>query len=284
MDFLKSSQSRNWVHNDPCLQGIGGPSKFKRTRNFGGCDCSVYAAGGVWDRAWIDAGHEVVAGCELVPHRREIYRAWCGSKVLTADLRDLPDLVRGQRFDGIIGGIPCQSRSRLKGVRVPKFGDLLGSVHPVLEACKWDWCLLENVSALAVPGWTAHRMDAMHYAVPHQSRPRFFTTSAAWSTPPRLYEGTSESLVAYPAVVGRLYGARRAAIIQGWGAFADLPFPSQQIQEACADGVPRGLSEAWIRQICGSASGQDGRARDVQHPASGALASPDGPSCPRLSA
>lgn len=86
---------------------------------------SICTSAGLWDKAWIEAGHEIVPGCEIMPHKRAMYRAFCGGEHLCEDLADLPGLLKGQKFDGIIGGIPCQSRSKMKSFRDPKFGDLL---------------------------------------------------------------------------------------------------------------------------------------------------------------
>ena len=57
--------------------------------------------------------------------------------------------------------------------------------------------------------------------------------------------------MAYSVVAGRIYGPKRGARLQGWPEFADLAgrFPCVQMKEALADGVPRGLADAWIRSI-----------------------------------
>lgn len=210
---------------------------------------SLCTSAGLWDKAWLEAGHEVVAGCELMPHKRAMYEAFCGGSHLCHDLADLPALIRGQHFDGIIGGIPCQSRSKLRAIRDPKFPDLLPLTLAVLEACTWDWCLLENVTALDIPEFQKTRLNAMHYATPHQSRVRWFTHSPNLQAPARKYHGNVDDLMAYSVVAGRIYGPKRGAKLQGWPKFADLAFPCVQLQEALADGVPRGLADAWIESI-----------------------------------
>lgn len=216
---------------------------------------SICTSAGLWDKAWIEAGHEIVPGCEIMPHKRAMYRAFCGGEHLCEDLADLPGLLKGQKFDGIIGGIPCQSRSKMKSFRDPKFGDLLQETLDVLDACTWGWCLLENVRPLDVPGFCVSPMNAMHYAAPHQARPRFFTHSTNLHTPKRRFHGTVDTLMAYPVVMGRVYGPKRGAVLQGWPEFASLPFPCVQLQEALADGVPRGLADAWIETITGAHHG-----------------------------
>ena len=55
--------------------------------------------------------------------------------------------------------------------------------------------------------------------------------------------------MAYPVVAGRVYGARRGAILQGWPEFSRLDEKSAVLQEALADGVPKGLATAWARSV-----------------------------------
>ncbi len=212
---------------------------------------SLCTSAGLWDKACIEAGHEVVPGCEIMPHKRAMYEAFCGGKHLCHDIADLPAIVRGQRFDGIIGGIPCQSRSKLRAIRDPKFGDLLPQFLAVLEACEWEWCVAENVTALDVPGFKTARMNAMNYGQPHQSRERWFTHSPNLIPPAQIFPGDVDDLMAYSVVAGRIYGPKRGSRLQGWPEFMSLAgkFSCVQMQEALADGVPRGLADAWIRQI-----------------------------------
>jgi hypothetical protein len=213
---------------------------------------SLCTSAGLWDKAWIEAGHEVIPGCELMPHKRAIYEAFCGGmqfKHLCADIKDLPDIIRGQHFDGIIGGIPCQTRSKTRAMRTPKFPDLLPELLAVMEACTFDRALFENVSALDIPGFKKQRMDAMHYAKPHQSRARWFTFTPNLTPPSPLFHGSVDTLMAYPVVAAKIYGPKRGSVLQGWPEFHQLPFPCIQLQEALADGVPRGLADAWIRSI-----------------------------------
>lgn len=212
---------------------------------------SLCTSAGLWDRAFIEAGHEVVAGCELEPHKRAMYAAFCGGEPLAHDIADLPDLIRGQHFDGIFGGIPCQSRSKLAAMRKPKFGDLLPQLLDVMNACTWKWALFENVEALDIPGFRRAELNAMNYAQPHQSRSRWFTFSPNLSVPPQLFPGDVDDLMAYSVVAGRIYGPKRGSKLQGWPEFMELAgrFKCVQMQEALADGVPRGLADAWLRSI-----------------------------------
>ena len=215
---------------------------------------SLCTSAGLWDRAWLDAGHQIIPGCEIVEYKRAMFRIWCreAGAHLCHDINDLPDLIRGQHFDGIIGGPPCQSLSVTKAMRPPKFGDLTLSLKRVLAAASFDWFLFENVLPLDLGvrfKGTVTRLDAMNFARPHQSRRRYFTHSENIPVPKILFPGDVDDLMAYPAVAARLYGPKRGARLQGWPDFAALPFLCDQIQVALADGLPRGLAMAWIRSI-----------------------------------
>jgi hypothetical protein len=205
---------------------------------------SLCTSAGLWDRALIEQGHTIVPGCEIMKHKRQMYTAFCGGEHLTANIEDLPSLVKGEYFDGVVGGIPCQSRSKLRAIRKPKFGDLLPSVLDVLESCTWRFFLFENVAPLDIPEAKKVRLNAMNFGRPHQSRPRWFTYSGLVEPTP-VYPGSTDDLKAYPVVAGRIYGPKRGAWLQGWPEFCNLPFRCPRLQEALADGVPRCLADAW---------------------------------------
>ncbi len=218
---------------------------------------SLCCSAGLWDRVWLDEGHTVVPGCEIDPVKRRMYEIYCQSPAtawVAYDIAHVAERLRGERFDGIIAGIPCQSRSRLNGcARAHKLHDLLPALMDVLAAVPHTWALLENVAALDIPGMVATRCDAMHYAAPHQSRVRWFTHTPNLWGPPIRFPGDAESLIAYPCVAGRLYGPRRGGVLQGHPSFHHLPFHAHQLQEALADGVHRGTAEAWLT-VCTEAS------------------------------
>lgn len=187
-----------------------------------------------------------------MPHKRDMYRDFCNGVPLCEDIHRLASIIRGMRFDGIIGGIPCQSRSKLRAIRDPKFPDLLTPLQKIIDSCKWDWCLFENVAPLNLSGpFDLIKMNAMHYGKPHQSRERWFTYSRNLDIPHKLYNGTVDDLMAYPVVAGRIYGPKRGSILQGWPEFMQLSGKHScvHMQEALADGVPRGMADAWIRSI-----------------------------------
>lgn len=210
---------------------------------------SICTSAGLLDKAMLAAGWDVVPGCEIMEHKRSMYRDWCGGEHLANSLDDLIPVVEDQEFDGIIGGPPCQSHTKLKAMRATKFPDLTPSIICLLARTRWNWYLFENVAPLGLGGSSHTRMNAMNYGQPHQSRPRWFTHSPNLPAPKQVYPGTADDLRAYSVVAGRIYGPKRGAWLQGWPEFANLRFPSAQLQEALADGVPRCLADAWIRQI-----------------------------------
>lgn len=202
---------------------------------------------GLLDRAFIDMGFNVTAGCEIDHEMREMYAKLCGGQALTHDLSDLPGIVKGSRYKGIIGGPSCQAHTKLKAIRAPKFPDLTPLVNRLLPEVHYDWFLFENVVPIEIPGANHVLLDAMHFGKPHQSRPRWFTYKGL--TPPSpVFEGDINELLAYPGVCGRLYGPKRGAVLQGYPAAANLPFPCQQLQKGLANAVPYQLGTAWAYQ------------------------------------
>lgn len=204
---------------------------------------------GMMDRAYMDAGFDVVPGCEIDPEMREMYRLLCGGRPLVNDIADLPRRIRGMRFDGIIGGPPCQARSSLRAMRSPKFPDLTPHVARVLAACRWHFYKFENVVPLDLLLAKTALLNAMHFYRPHQSRPRWFTFSGNLTPPRGRYHGDVDSLMAYSTVAGRIYGPIRGARLQGYRAAADLDVPCAQLQKGLANAVPYPMALAWARSI-----------------------------------
>lgn len=200
------------------------------------------------DRAYIDAGWNVIAGCEIDPQKRAMYAALNGGEPMTHDLADLIPMVRGKRFAGIIGGPSCQAHSKLRAIRSPKFPDLTPLVNALLAACEWSWFKFENVVQIKIPGAEHTRCNAMHFYQPHQSRARWFTHSPNIIPPTPLFRGSVDDLMAYSVVAGRIYGPRRGAKLQGYPEAANLPFPCVQLQHGLADAVPYPLAKAWAEQ------------------------------------
>lgn len=205
------------------------------------------------DRAFIDAGFDVVPGCEIDAEKRAMYAALCGGQPIYHTLERLVDVDDGGGLDfspdGIIGGPSCQSHSKLRAMRDPKFPDLTPLVNQLLEIYQPRWFLFENVVPIDIPGAVHTRCNAMHYYQPHQSRVRWFTHSPNIVPPLPRYAGTVDDLMAYSIVAGRIYGPKRGARLQGYPQAADLPFPCRQLQHGLADAVPYPLAMAWAQNI-----------------------------------
>lgn len=221
---------------------------------------SICTGMGLLDRAFLDAGFDIVPGCEIDPQKRAMYAKIMPhegslaerlgrSPYICSDLKHLPGEVEGREFDGIIGGPSCQSHSKLKAIRAPKFPDLTPLVLELLAAVKHDWYCFENVVPIDIPGAVHTRCNAMHFYQPHQSRSRWFTHSPNITPPKPKYRGNVDDLMAYSVVAGRIYGPKRGAKLQGYPAAADLPFPCVQLQHGLADAVPYPLALAWAEAI-----------------------------------
>lgn len=211
---------------------------------------SICTGMGLLDRAFLDAGHTVVPGCEIDPEMRAMYTALCGDEPLVETLDELiySTFRDHGRFDGIIGGPPCQSHTKLRAMRKPKFPDLTDSVRRLLDRVHHDWFLFENVAPLDIPGASHIRLNAMNFYQPHQSRERWFTYRGI--TPPApMFRGNVDKLRAYPVVAGRIYGPKRGAWLQGYEAAAKLPFPCLMLQKGLANAVPYPLALAWANQL-----------------------------------
>lgn len=197
----------------------------------------------------------VEPGCEIDSEKRAMYQALCEPgpqprAYLCDDLKDLPGIVdwMSLQYSGIIGGPSCQSHSKLRAMRDPKFPDLTPLVNDLLRSVAHDWFLFENVVPIDIPGAVHTRCNAMHFYQPHQSRSRWFTHSPNIVPPTPVYSGTVDDLMAYSVVAGRIYGPKRGARLQGYPAASELPFPCVQLQHGLADAVPYPLALAWARQ------------------------------------
>lgn len=213
---------------------------------------SICIGMGLLDRAFMDAGFDVTPGCEIDAQKRAMYAALCGGEPITKDLAVLPFLIRGRRFRGIIGGPSCQSHSKLKAMRKPKYPDLTPLVLKLLDAVPHDWFMFENVVPIDIPGATHTLCNAMHFYAPHQSRERWFTHSPGITPPVPTFRGSVDDLMAYPVVAGRIYGPKRGARLQGYPDAAKLKFPCAQLQHGLADAVPYPLALAWAHSIRGA--------------------------------
>jgi len=211
---------------------------------------SLCSSAGMLDMAFIRQGFEVVPGCELNPNKRHIYQQWIGGEFLCHDIKQLPSVINGEYFDLVIGGPPCQALSKLRARHKPKYPDLTEDVQKVMDCIHYDGFIFENVTPLNIDGALHTKRCASDYPEKfagreiHQSRPRWFTHSKNIQPP----SAEPNNAFVYPAVTGKIYGLKRAAILQGYPELIDIEAPYEHIREALADGVPRGLADAWARQ------------------------------------
>jgi hypothetical protein len=214
---------------------------------------SICTGMGLLDRGFADEGFEIVGGCEIHEPARNLYEQVMGHALLEYDLTDLVEKAeRGAlgSFDGIIGGPPCQSHSKLRARWTPKFPDLTPLVQRLVDAVKPEWFVFENVVPLDLEVDTEKNLiDAMHFAKPHQSRPRWFTHSVNVAPPSPVYSGGTTELLAYPGVYGKLYGGPRAAILQGYPEAIKLNAPSKDIVMGLANAVHLEVARAWARAV-----------------------------------
>ena len=100
---------------------------------------SLFPGIGLLDMAFELEGATVVRGPDVL---------WGG------DIRDFHP--PAAKFDGIIGGPPCQAFSKLAGIvrargREPKFGNLIPEFERCVSEAEPPWFLMENVPAAPIP-------------------------------------------------------------------------------------------------------------------------------------
>lgn len=219
---------------------------------------SICHGAGLLDLAFVHAGFSVEPCCEIDPRMRAMYADLHGSRPAVfydihefiKFLKDVPQ----QGIDLVIGGPPCQSHSKTRAMRAPKFPDLTPQVREVLDLVRPRAFLFENVVRLDIPGGRHVRLDAMHFHRPHQSRPRWFTYSPNLTPPLPVYSGNVDDLMAYSTVAGRIYGPKRGAVLQGYPDFSKLPHRCTDLQMGIANAVPYPLALAWAKSIMVSLS------------------------------
>jgi site-specific DNA-cytosine methylase len=215
---------------------------------------SICCGLGLLDLGFQHEGFEVLPGCEIDPGMATAHEALTGKRPAFRTLRELIDAGLGEcerPADGIIGGPPCQAHTKLKAMRAPKFADLTPEVVELVEREQPQWFVFENVCPLEIPGAKHVMLNAMHFAHPPQSRERWFTYSANLTPPEPRYRGSVDDMMAYPVVAGRIYGAKRAAVLQGYPMAADLVgrIPSEVMQRGLSNAVHYEIARSWARAV-----------------------------------
>lgn len=219
---------------------------------------SLFPGIGLLDRAFEEVGFCVVRGPDVL---------WGG------DVRELHP--PAGRFDGVIGGPPCQSFSslahliRAQGYE-PRHGNLIPEFERVVSEARPAWFLMENVPAAPLPdvaGYIVQSIILDNRWVPdgngigaEQRRRRRFS----FGTPDgrQLYPELSalESCISSGAVTSstggacermRRYTVSEACRLQGLpeGFLSDAPFTKAGKLRVIANGVPLPMGRAIARAI-----------------------------------
>jgi DNA (cytosine-5)-methyltransferase 1 len=215
---------------------------------------SLFPGIGLLDMAFEEEGFTVVRGPDVL---------WGG------DVRRFHP--PAGRFDGVIGGPPCQDFSPLgvmsASVAARRFGNLIPEFERVVAEATPEWFLAENVCQAPVPavaGYPAHAVVLNpRWLGEVQSRRRRFTFGSrrglrlhldgvvALEAPDFAYTVTS-------AHAGQRHGKRivhysvaDAARLQGLpeGFLSDAPFTERAKLKAIANGVPLPMGRAVARAV-----------------------------------
>lgn len=209
---------------------------------------SLFSGVGLLDAGFERNGFCVVRGPELIT----------GGDV--RNFRALPG-----RFDGVIGGSPCQDFSRAR--RTPPTGqglELLGHFVRIVQEADPGWFLLENVPAvpdIALPGYHVQRFELSPIHLGYsQRRNRHFQFGSKCGLLLDIrrsgFTGTPD-----PCVTASEFGKTgyrsfdRFCRLQGLPAGYDLPeFHRAAKYRAVGNGVHVGVATEVARAICESTS------------------------------
>lgn len=233
---------------------------------------SLFPGIGLLDRAFEEEGFAVVRGPDIL---------WGG------DIRRFH--VPARRFEGVIGGPPCQAFSRLRFVN-PKAGQKHGNMIPeyerVVDEAAPDWFLMENVEGAPtpdVPGYNVHaqlvrdvwvggvtnRLRRFSFGT-RDGRPLHVETLALHDQQPEPAAYASGGGRTVPVALGgsgkvkstRLReigyqdaaGLERALRVQGLPAdfLADAPFTMKAKHQVIGNGVPFLMGRAIARAVRGA--------------------------------
>jgi DNA (cytosine-5)-methyltransferase 1 len=215
---------------------------------------SLFPGIGLLDAAFEEQDFCVVRGPDLL---------WGG------DIRNFH--VPSGRFDGVIGGPPCQRFSGLGNVNRARWGedsvmpDMIPDFIRIVEEALPQWFLMENVPAAPVPvvagfrRWTTI-LDNRWVGGEQRRRRRFTFGSRFASQQPFLVETVAlEAFDESPTVISTGqsgHGGSRAAInsmatAQGIDPrrFDNTPFTTTELRRAIANGVPLPMGRAIAKAV-----------------------------------
>lgn len=222
---------------------------------------SLFPGIGLLDRAFEEEGFCVVRGPDLL---------WGG------DIRRFSP--PSGRFDGIIGGPPCQRFSGLGNVNRKRWGDdsVMPNMIPDYERCiaeaQPEWFLMENVPGAPLPQVRDYRLQSVlldnHWCGGEQGRRRRFSFGSIVTADGKLprFHVPGEALVPMtrtPTVVStgqadwKGSAQRNRASIeymleqQGMprDAYEHSPFTITELRRAIANGVPLFMGRAVAQAV-----------------------------------
>jgi DNA (cytosine-5)-methyltransferase 1 len=228
---------------------------------------SLFPGIGLLDQAFEEEGHCVVRGPDLL---------WGG------DVRRFHP--PAGRFDGVIGGPPCQRHGNLGKVNIARWGD--DSVMPdmipdfvrVVEEAQPTWFLMENVPGAPVPdpaGYAVvNRLCDNRWVGGEQRRRRRFSFGHASASVARRFhiQGVAlEAIDELDTVVstgqtgsrprGQLNRASIDHMARAQGIdparFENTPFSITELRRAIANGVPLPMGKAVARAVTVALSSQE---------------------------
>lgn len=216
---------------------------------------SLFPGIGLLDQAFEEAGFCVVRGPDLI---------WGG------DIRRFSPPAK--RFDGIIGGPPCQRFSGLGNVNIARWGDdsVMPNMIPEFERCiaeaQPSWFVMENVPGAPLPVadgyFITDRICNNRWCGGEQDRVRRFTFGHFNPETAAAFHIRGEALEA-PTKIGAVIstgqngnGGARASIefmakAQGIdpARFENTPFTTTELRRAIANGVPLPMGRAVAEAV-----------------------------------
>jgi len=222
---------------------------------------SLFPGIGLLDRAFEEAGFCVVRGPDVI---------WGG------DVRRF--IPPRERFDGVIGGPPCQSFSALTNLqyaqgRTASFGNLIPEFERIVSQASPTWFLMENVTQAPKPivrGFVVdHVIINNRWLGEKQNRVRRFSFGTRDGRKLSIATATQQHPEWCCAVTSAHGGTRRthfkastggkiqrytladACELQGLPRdhFANLPFRADAALKAVANGVPLSMGRAVVAAI-----------------------------------
>lgn len=224
---------------------------------------SVFPGIGLLDMAFEEAGFCVVRGPDLL---------WGG------DVRRFHS--PAGRFDGVIGGPPCQSFTPLVHLNAaigakPEHGDLIPEFERVISEAEPQWFVMEQVRQARLPAVAGYAVHAQllnnRWLGEDQNRVRRFSfgVRAAQAVPLRVQLAALDSITWKAAVTSAHGGERRSHVSSKTGGriqrytveealkeqglpadfFAHSPFRRDRQLKAIANGVPLAMGRAIAKAV-----------------------------------